>query len=195
MNAQAQVLFELIRTRRSYGLPELRPDPIPQEHVQLMLEAANWSPSHGLTEPWRFAVFAGEQRAALGEVFAQAYRLLTPAEKYDLRAEEAQRRRPFGASVWISIGMLRTGQDKMPEWEDLASVAIAVQHIHLVAHSLGYAGKWVSGEIVRHDCVRDFVGLTPPSKLLRFFFLGWPADGASPPAQRSPIEDKVSWRW
>ena len=160
-----------------------------------MLEAANWSPSHGLTEPWRFAVFAGEHRAALGERFAEAYRLLTPPEKYDPAAEEAQRRRPLGASVWISIGMLRTGQDKMPEWEDLASVAIAVQHIHLVAHSLGYAGKWVSGEIVRHDCVRDFVGLTPPSKLLGFFFLGWPADGASPPAQRSPIEDKVSWRW
>jgi nitroreductase len=195
MNEQAQVLLELIRARRSYALPALRPDPIPQEHVRLMLEAANWSPSHGLTEPWRFAVFAGEQRAALGEVFAQAYRLLTPPEKYDPAAEEAQRRRPLGASVWISIGMLRTGQDKMPEWEDLASVAIAVQHIHLVAHSLGYAGKWVSGEIVRHDCVRDFVGLTPPSKLLGFFFLGWPADGVSPPAQRSPIEDKVSWRW
>lgn len=195
MNAQAQVLLELIRTRRSYALPALRPDPIPQEHVRLMLEAANWSPSHGLTEPWRFTVFAGEQRAALGERFAEAYRLLTPLEKYDPAAEEAQRRRPLGASVWISIGMLRTGQDKMPEWEDLASVAIAVQHIHLVAHSLGYAGKWVSGEIVRHDCVRDFVGLTPPSKLLGFFFLGWPADGVSPPAQRSPIEDKVSWRW
>jgi len=195
MNEQAQVLLELIRTRRSYALPQLRPDPISQEHVKLMLEAASWSPSHGLTEPWRFTVFAGEHRAALGECFAKAYRLVTPPDKYDPKAEEAQRQRPFGASIWISIGMSRTGNDKMPEWEDLASVAIAVQHIHLVAHSLGYAGKWVSGEIVRHDCVRDFVGLQPPSKLLGFFFLGWPADGVLLPAQRSPIEDKVSWRW
>jgi nitroreductase len=195
VNDQTHTLLNLIRTRRSYGLPALKPDPIPQAHVALMLEAANWSPSHGLTEPWRFTVFAGEQRAALGERFAEAYRLITPPEKYDPKAEEAQRWRPFGASVWISIGMFRSGNNKMPEWEDLASVAIAVQHIHLVAHSLGYGGKWVSGEIVRHDCVRDFVGLQPPSKLLGFFFVGWPADGAAPAAQRSPIEAKVSWRW
>ena len=194
MNIRTQVLFDLIRTRRSYGLPEIVPIPVPPEHVKLMLEAANWAPSHGLTEPWRFTVFAGDARAELGERFAEAYRLITPPEKYDPKAEEAQRKRPLGASVWISAGMLRTGNDKMPEWEDLASVAIAVQHIHLVAHSLGYAGKWVSGEIVRHDCVRDLVGLQPPSRLLGFFFLGWPANGAAPQSQRSPIEDKVSWR-
>lgn len=187
-------LLRAIRNRRSFGIKELLPDPIPREHIELMLKAANWAPTHGMTEPWRFTVFAGQSREALSERFAEAYRLLTPPEKYDPKAEQAQRARPFAAPVWISLGMWRTGHDKMPEWEDLASVAIAAQHIQLVAHSLGYACKWTSGEIVRHERVLELVGLQPPSKLLGFLFVGKPANGVVPQAGRSPIEDKVTWR-
>jgi nitroreductase len=193
INDKTQTLLDIIRTRRSYPLKDVSPDPIDLDDVRLMLEAANWSPTHGMTEPWRFCVFAGESRAALGLRFAEAYRLLTPHDKYDPAGEKTQRERPFAAPVWISLGMLRTGKDKMPEWEDLASVAIAAQHIHLVAHSLGYACKWTSGEIVRHERVLQLAGLEPPSKLLGFLYLGKPANGTAPSAKRAPVEDKATW--
>lgn len=194
MNDATHTLMNLIRERRSYTLKELSSESVNLDDVKLMLEAARWAPTHGMTEPWRFCVFAGEARAALAEGFARAYRLLTPPEKYDPQAEQAQRERAFAAPVWISLGMLRTGHDKMPEWEDLASVAIAAQHMHLVAHSLGYACKWTSGDIVRHESLFDLVGLQPPSKLLGFLFVGRPANGVVPKASRSPIEDRVIWR-
>jgi hypothetical protein len=85
----------------------------------------------------------------------------------------------------------------MPEWEDLGLGGDRrPAHPTWWRTALGYAGKWVSGEIVRHDCVRDFVGLTPPVKSCwgSSFWAGRPM-AFSPPAQRSPIEDKVSWRW
>jgi nitroreductase len=159
-----------------------------------MLEAARWAPTHGMTEPWRFTVFAGASRAELGERFAAAYRRITPAEAYQPAQEQAHRERPFGAPVWISLGMFRGENPKMPEWEDLASVAIAAQHIQLVAHTLGYAAKWTSGEAVRHERVLDLVGLAPPSKLLGFLYLGRPASGAPREGRRSPIEERVTWR-
>lgn len=193
MTNETQNLLAAIRLRRSYPLKDVSPDPIDLGDVRLMLEAANWAPTHGMTEPWRFCVFTGESRAALGLRFAEAYRLLTPTDKYDPIGEKTQRERPFAAPVWVSLGMLRTGKDKMPEWEDLSSVAIAAQHIHLVAHSLGYACKWTSGEIVRHERVLHLAGLEPPSKLLGFLYLGKPANGAVLPAKRAPIEDKVTW--
>ncbi|MDW8054727.1 MAG: nitroreductase [Anaerolineae bacterium] len=189
-----QTLLQIIRERRTYPPKDIDPSaPVSREDIQLMLEAARWAPNHGLTEPWRFTVFMGEARKQLGERFAEAYRLLTPPDKYDPQAEDFQRRRPLAAPVWISIGMYRSGQDKMPEWEDLASVAIAAQHIMLVAHTLGYGSKWVSGEIVQHDRVRELVGLEPPSQLLGFVFVGRPASGTSPVGNRSPIETKVRW--
>ena len=182
-----------IRERRSYALKDISPNPIDLDHVRLMLEAANWSPTHGLTEPWRFGVFAGNSRATLGEAFAGAYRALTPADKFVPAAEQAQRVRPLAAPVWISLGLHRTVDARMPEWEDLSSVAIAAQHIHLVASSLGYACKWTSGDIARHARVMQLVGLEPPSKLLGFLYIGTPAAGSAPTSQRAPVDDRVRW--
>ena len=34
--------------------------PVPRRVIERALEAANWAPTHGKTEPWRFAVFMGE---------------------------------------------------------------------------------------------------------------------------------------
>jgi nitroreductase len=193
MNEQTKNLLDAIRNRRSYALIDVAPDAINLDDLSPMLEAANWAPSHGMTEPQRFSIFTGDAREALGQRFAEAYRALTPAEQHDARAEQKQRERVFAAPVWISLGMLRTGDDKMPEWEDQATVSIAAQHIHLVAHSLGYACKWTSGEITRHETVLDLVGLKPPSKLFGFLYLGRPAKSDPPAGRRAPIDNKVIW--
>lgn len=193
MNETTRHLLDIIRDRRSYPLKDVAPDPIDLDDVRTMLEAANWAPTHGMTEPWRFAVISGDSRRELGEHFAEAYRLLTPQAQYKASAEQAQRERPFLAPVWISLGLWRTEKSPMPEWEDLASVAIAAQHIHLVATSMGYACKWTSGDIVRHPAVLAHVGLEAPSKLMGFLYLGKPAPTATLSGRRSPIDTKVTW--
>src|ERR1051326_6502439 len=42
--------------------------------IERVLEAANWAPSHGQTEPWRFIVFEGEARRALAEAVVETMR-------------------------------------------------------------------------------------------------------------------------
>jgi nitroreductase len=191
-NEQTARLLEAIRARRSYPLQDVLPDPIDLADVRMMLEAAIWAPTHGMTEPWRFTVVSGDARTALGEAFARAYADLTPPDKFQAAGEHAQRQRPFAAPVWISLGMYRSDAPKMPEWEDLASVAIAAQHVHLIASSMGYACKWTSGEVVRHARVLDWLGLSAPSKLLGFLYLGRPAR-AVPDSRRTPQAQVVRW--
>src|SRR5215204_7169474 len=84
------LILEATRLRRSFSLKDLSPEPIDLADVQAMLEAANWAPSHGHTEPWRFTVFAGAARRALSQAFGDAYRLLTPAARYTPVGEQAQ---------------------------------------------------------------------------------------------------------
>ena len=61
-NDQAtQILLDAIHARRSFALNQLSPELIDLAAIPLMLEAARWAPNHGLTEPWRFTVFAGDQ--------------------------------------------------------------------------------------------------------------------------------------
>ena len=46
-------VLALLRQRRSFGLKDVLPDPIERGAIELILEAANWAPSHGATESLR----------------------------------------------------------------------------------------------------------------------------------------------
>lgn len=187
---QPEHLLDFLRRRRSIGLKEMAPEPIDPLHLEMMLEAANWAPSHGQTEPWRFTVFTGEGRRKLADAFGEAYCQLTPPDKFDPRGYQAQWDRAWQASAWISLGMVTDG--KMPEWEEMAAVTIAAHHIQLMACSLGLACKWTSGAVAIHPYVAEMLGLVPPARLLGFLYVGKPL--LAPPAGlRRPLVEKVKW--
>jgi nitroreductase len=191
-----ETILGAIRGRRSFALNQLSPEPIDLDAVSVMLEAANWAPSHGQTEPWRFTVFAGDGRQGLSDAFGTAFQLLNPGQKPGSQAEQAQRNRVWQAPVWVSLGMLpglnERGEPRMPEWEEMISVGVAAHNAHLVASSLGLGAKWTSGEVVRHPHVAQFVGLEPRGKLLGFLYIGRPAI-VWPSGARRSIADKVRW--
>lgn len=49
--SNAEALYGAIHHRRSMGLSRLSPEPVERALIEQMLEAANWAPSHGDTEP------------------------------------------------------------------------------------------------------------------------------------------------
>lgn len=186
----AQRLFNAIATRRSFGLKDVSPEPINIELVALMLDAANWAPSHGKTEPWRFAVYSDTARQIIGDAFAAAFRLLNPDQPADSPGAQAQRDRVWQAPVWIALGM--QPDPKMPEWEELIAFGSAVQNLHLMAGALGLAGKWTSSACALHSHVADVIGFAPHTKLFGFFYVGRPAV-AWPQGRRRSLAAKVRW--
>lgn len=183
--------LNLIRTRRSINQNDLRPDDIPEAYIQHMLEAANWAPSHGKTEPWHFTVFTGQARRELGEALATSYKLGTPADKYRPENEEAQRQRVWLAPVWMIIGLKPSG--KFPEWEEVAAVACAVQNASLIAASYGLGAYWASGMPTTHEHTARFAGLETPAKSLGVLYIGYPK-AEYPQGTRKHWQEKVTWR-
>lgn len=180
----ANILLTAIRSRRSMGLSRLKPDPVSHDLIAQMLEAANWAPSHGDTEPWRFTVFSGEGRERLADLFEAA------------DGSAGARKRAFAAPVWISIGMeparREDGSLLMSEDEELMAVACAVQNLHLMAQALGLAGMWHSKGSSVHPAVARGLGLEAPARLLGLFMCGWPATDWLTSTRR-PLTEKVRW--
>ena len=60
----AEATLALIKSRRSF-FPEkfVAGEDVPKAVINNILEAANWAPTHGNTEPWRFVVRVEEKRA------------------------------------------------------------------------------------------------------------------------------------
>jgi nitroreductase len=61
---------EVIRTRRS--VRHFRPDPVSDEALRRVVDAARLAPSAQNKQPWRFYVATGQSRLTLGKLLAQA---------------------------------------------------------------------------------------------------------------------------
>ncbi|MBS1704163.1 MAG: nitroreductase family protein [Armatimonadetes bacterium] len=182
-------LMEIFERRRSMGLSRLKPDPVDRQLIEQMLQAANWAPSHGDTEPWRFVVFTGEGRGVLADLFELAQREAG-------QDPESGRKRAFASPVWIAIGMSpkldENGNLVMSEREEIMAVASAVQNLHLMASELGLIGMWHSKGLSVDETVAKGLGFTAPARLLGFFMCGWPAVEI-PKGDRGPWTNKVRW--
>ena len=67
-------LLELIKSRRSIMPNQYNASTIKDEEINLILEAANWAPTHKKTEPWRFKVLKNKTKNDLGKFLADKYK-------------------------------------------------------------------------------------------------------------------------
>lgn len=169
----------------------MKSTPIDRALLWKLLDAANWAPSHGLTEPWRFVVFEGEARNALAETLC---RVCADAGQDTLPDGDPRRekihRKLNSAPTCIAIVCSPSAAPNIVEHEEIASVAMAVQNLHLAAQAHGLAGFWSSGKKAFHPYVAEFLELEPQQRCLGFFYLGEPATPWPDGARRS-IKDKV----
>ena|SRR6056297_79559 len=188
----ANGITEMIRRRRTIKPAAMAPRPIDGTILEEILENANWAPTHGLTEPWRFFVFQADARQRLAEHLAETYRRIVPAEEFKQKKYDGHLTNPTLAPVVIVIGMQRQASGKISELDEIAAVACAVQNMHLTATARGIGGFWSSNVAACSEATRDFVGLGEADRVLGLFYLGYPQT-EWPTGQRTPIADKVSY--
>ena len=184
----------LIAERRSIKPAEYSEKMISREIIEDLLKAANWAPTHAFTEPWRFDVFTGESLKELAEFQSELYKQCMPAEKFREDKYEKMKKMPLQASHVISIGMKRQVAEKLPEFEELAAVAMAVQNMHLLATAYGLAAYWTSGGVTNIEEAKPFFNLGEKDQLLGFFYLGYPKGDWPTGKRKSAIECKTRWR-
>ncbi|HXH18322.1 MAG TPA: nitroreductase [Chitinophagales bacterium] len=192
MNFNTREISRLIRQRRSIPPEQFIPGgKVDDSIIDEMLENANWAPTHGITEPWRFMVFCGEGLRKLAQFQAELYRKLTPASEFKQPKYDKLLQRPLLASHVIAIGMKRQESGKIPEVEEIAAVACAVQNMFLTAAAHGIAAYWTTGGITYEEPAKEFFGLGEKDRLLGFFYIGYAQK--HPEGKRSAMSEKVKW--
>ena len=194
MNLSVEETNHLLRNRRSI-YPAMYSDvPVDDAIIKTMLENANWAPTHKLTEPWRFVVFKGEGLKKLAVFQSELYKeLSTAAGNFDVSKFEKLATKPLMASHIIAIGMKRDPKGLVPEVEEIAAVACAVQNMYLTAAAHGIGCYWGSGGITYKEEAKSFFGLGAEDKLLGFLYIGNLKTDKWPIGKRKPIEEKVNW--
>mgnify|MGYP006091725165 FL=1 len=66
--------IKAIKERRSIMPDQFIDKEISDETIDLILDSANWAPTHKKTEPWRFKVLKGDSQANLGVFLANKFK-------------------------------------------------------------------------------------------------------------------------
>ena len=181
-------IFELIRNRRSVFPPQFNSREIEKATLEKILDAANWAPTHRKTEPWRFKVLLGDAKGKLGDFLSKKYQETDPKPK-QVKIKKLSEN-PRRSAAIIAICMQRDPNESLPEWEEIAATAMAVQNMWLCCTSMGIGSYWSSPGLIRH--MDEFFDLNSGEKCLGFFYMGYyddtPADGV-----RGAIGEKVQW--
>ncbi len=182
-------LTQIIRSRRAIFPATYIHKIIPTAQIWEILENANHAPTHKLTQPWRFKVATGQKLSEMGEILAAIYQRDNAAHFSETRYQKILNQ-PARASHIIGLALQR--DETLPEWEELAALAMAVQNMWLTAHDLGIGAYWSSPSTCKSAEIAQFLQLGAAETCWGFLYLGY-HELSPAPAQRTPVSEKTTW--
>ena len=186
------VLKEIVMERRSIKPAVFNGKKIEDHQIRQLLQLANWAPTHGFTEPWRFVVYSGEAVRQFCHGHAELYRQGTLPEKFNAGKYEKQKHNGDKASHVIIVFMQRGDNSNITELEEICSTAAAAQNILLGAEALGIATLWSTGGMVMHPLMKTWLGLREEDIIVGLLYMGY-TDEPVKPGHRVAVETKTKW--
>ena len=165
----------LLRGRRS--IRRYRPDPVPEEMVEQILEAGRCAPSASNRQEWRFVVARD------------------PASRERL-ARAANEQEFVGAAPVVLACCAETDGHMMPcgQLSYPIDLAIAIDHITLCAVAEGLGTCWIGA--FDEDRVKEILSIPPHFRVVALLPIGYPQDPAPVAKSRLPLERIVKHeRW
>lgn len=149
---ERRALYDVIAHRRDVR-NEFLPDPVDEDVLRRILEAAHAAPSVGLSQPWDFILLRdplrrAQVRAAFARANDEAQAMFPPDKRsaYAALKLEGIEKAPLNICVTCDRsrgGPVVLGRTHQPE-TDLYSTVCAVQNLWLAARAEGVGVGWVS---------------------------------------------------
>ncbi|MGB9854479.1 MAG: nitroreductase family protein [Candidatus Bathyarchaeales archaeon] len=172
-------VFEAIKTRRS--VRKYKPNPVEEEKVQAVLEAARWAPSWANTQCWEFIVVTSpETKIRLAETLTSWN-----------RAFDAVRNAPIVIVACAKLGLSGFWKGKPEAGKEnfyMFDVALALQNLTLAAHSLGLGTLHVGAFDM--EKAAEILGVPAGVSVIALIPLGYPMEVPKAPA-RKELKDFV----
>ena len=186
-------VLELVKNTRS--IRRFKPDPVPDEYVEKVIEVARWAPSGFNQQPWDFIVVKKPDLKKKIVEFCRVY----GSQSADMEStRESWQKGPKWAPVKekddysaapvfiILCGDIRT-EEGLPmalrynpdrlQSVFTSSLANAFLYMHMAATSLGLASQWVSSVSTSyaHCMIKELLGIPKELVIYDMLALGYPA--------------------
>jgi len=195
-------IFEAINTQRA--MRRLKPDPVPDELIWKLLDAAVRAPSGGNRQPWSFIVIRdADTKKKLAEYYLDSW-----TKSYGL-IRQAAVGSPATAATYLSAEHLANHLAEVPVLiiaavnlsavapvtPPGASIYPAVQNLMLAARALGLGTTLTTFHRTHEAEVKQLLGIPDGVETMALIPVGWPR-GKFGSGDRVPTEKVVHWeKW
>jgi len=194
-------LFEAMYSQRT--LRRLRPDPVPDDLIRKLIDAAIRAPNGGNRQPWAFVVVRdGEAKRRIGEWYLDAWN-----RTYGVLPQEARSRLPptmsrayrsaehlahhlAEAPVFIMVCAktpVFPGGEPAVVAIHYGSIFPAVQNLLLAARGLGLGAALTTLHKLHEGEVKELLGIPEKVETVALIPVGYPVDKYGP-TTRLPVE-------
>ena len=181
-----ETLNSIIRNRKSIYPNDYTGDEIPDNLIREMLLNANHAPTHRMTQPWFFKVYKNESKQKLIDIVSKIDESKISKIKLDKFIQKINK-----SNTVISIFLNRDKKERLPEWEEIAAVSMAVQNMWLTCYVNNIGSYWSTPGFI-HE-YGNLIKLDNNQSSLGFFFMGV-YDHKESPKLRDDINTKVEWQ-
>ena len=190
-------LFEAMHTQRA--IRYFKPDPVPKEAIDKILEAASKAPSGTNRQMWHFIVVQDDElRGKLADIYRRAGRNALPnlqwlqeANPRILRSATHLIEHMDDAPVLLLACIEHGGSTNLVTG---SSIYPAVQNILLAARGLGLGSVLTTFHKQYEDEVREIFGIPENVETAALLPIGYPTDGVRyGPTRRKPMEEVTHW--
>lgn len=178
-DAERAAVYRAIATRRDVR-DEFLPQPLPDDVVRRLLEAAHQAPSVGFMQPWNFVLVRDSAvrhrvHAAFSRANEEAAEMFTDGRQATYRTLKLEGIRKAPLNICITCdrsrgGPVVIGRTHNPEM-DLYSTVCAVQNLWLAARAEGIGVGWVS--IYHEPELREILQIPEEISLVAYLCVGY----------------------
>lgn len=188
-------ISQIIKSRKSTYPKQFSGENIERNTLVKWLEMANWAPNHKLTEPWRFIVYSESSLNELVDEHKELYLTQTPQDAINEAKLSMFKLVKEKTSHIVALVCQLDEAKRIPEWEEIAATAMAVQNLYLAMNSLNICGYWSTGNGTNSNAMREMLQLSESQVHLGWFYLGKP-NLTLPEGKRirRAMENKVIWK-
>lgn len=196
--------LQLVKQRRS--IRRFKPDPVPDEYVEKIIEAARWAPSGANSQPWEFLVVKDQEtKDKIVDIVnysrEQTY-LMEQTREERLRHPNGRNAAPENTLRRAPVFILLLGDPRTNEAFILSALyhhehanfisglSMAFYNMHLAASGLGLGSRWITATSAPYGeaMIKQLLGIPKPLKIYDTMALGYADQYPRPRLVRSLSE-------
>lgn len=184
---------QIIANRRTIDPDDFNGEIIADKDFREIMEAANWAPTHGLTEPWHFVIFKADACKTFGEIHARLFKENTSAEHFLQKKYDKILHRADNCSHVVVCANKRGTAKNIPNIEEICATSAAIQNILLAATEKNIATFWSTGGMCHTNIFKTYFGYEEEDSVLGILYLGY-TNKPKPEAKRNTtIDTKIRY--